>query len=134
MTRLPRVAKHLAEHGLVADAGLLVALERGDTQARALVQHAVRRGRQLQVPTSALAQVWRNGATQAELARALNQAHMHDLTTDAAKQVGHLLDEHSTSDIVDAHVATTWASVGGAVATSDPDELAALGVTSIIAI
>ncbi|HYU86058.1 MAG TPA: hypothetical protein VEK80_14760 [Kribbellaceae bacterium] len=69
-----------------------------------------------------VAQVWRPGAMQANLARALQgvRAVPRDVTT--AKRLGVLLGASGRSDVVDAHVAQL-ATDGGQVLTSDPEDI-----------
>jgi hypothetical protein len=72
------------------------------------------------VRTSAapLAQVWRDGARQANLARTLPGIDTLPLDQTAASRIGELLGNARTSDIVDGHVALITGA-GDTVLTSD---------------
>lgn len=74
-------------------------------------------------------QVWRNGATQASLARALRSVVVHPFVD--GRPVGRLLGAAGRSDVVDAHLVLLAAQLGEPVITGDPDDLhrlaAALG-------
>jgi hypothetical protein len=87
----------------VLDAGALVALERGDPRIRATAEDETR---SYVIPAPVLAQVWRDGARQARLARLLHEetTTIDQLDEGSAKAVGILLGRSGTSDIVDASV------------------------------
>lgn len=107
---------------LVLDAGALVAVDRRDRGIEALLLMAMQE--QIPVCTSGavIAQVWRDGARQANLARILNGVEIHPLDKSAGKQVGQLLAVSRASDVVDGHVAML-AQAGGRILTSDPDDI-----------
>ncbi|MDQ4010392.1 MAG: hypothetical protein M3228_06770 [Actinomycetota bacterium] len=71
---------------------------------------------------AAVAQVWRHGARQAQLARVLAGVAAPPLDLVIGKRLGALLGASRTCDVVDAHVASL-ASAGDTVLTSDPDDL-----------
>ena len=77
------------------------------------------------MPACALAQAWRDGSRQAELARLLKATDVvvENLDEPSARAVGELCARRATSDIADAFVAIVAAKYGGAVATGDPDDL-----------
>ena len=56
---------------LVLDAGALIAIERSDRQLRAVLQNAHDRAVPVRTSAAVVGQVWRGGARQAVLARAL---------------------------------------------------------------
>ena len=89
--------------GRVLDAGALIAIERGDERARQQIQVA---DRQLIIPAPVLAQVWRDGARQARLARLVgsHRTSVEILDEQLAKSVGVLLGRSGTSDVADASV------------------------------
>jgi len=107
---------------VVYDAGALVAAERSDRQVWA--DHRVR----LEVgavPTTTapvVAQVSRSHR-QAQLRRFLRGCHIVAFTPEEAHDVGALLGQASTSDVVDAHVIVTAAKTSSTVLSSDPDDL-----------
>lgn len=112
----------------VYDAGMLIALERGDQAAG--VQHdlLLREGMLPVVPAAVLAQVWRGGR-QARLAMALHGCVVHDLDEQDARTVGELCATTGTSDVVDASVVVA-APPGSLVLTSDVDEVRALATAA----
>jgi hypothetical protein len=93
--------------GLTLDNGALIALERGDQRMRALLRAALSEHREFHVAAGVIAQVWRDGAGQARLARFL---HADEVTTapldaDTARAVGRLCGLTRHVDVVDVHVA-----------------------------
>ena len=104
----------------VLDAGALIAIERRDLSFGAVMLVAQRRGIDLVTSSAVVAQVWRGGNTtgQVNLARQLKGIAERDLTTVQARQVGVLLRESGTSDVVDGHIALI-ARTGDTVHTSD---------------
>jgi hypothetical protein len=109
----------------VLDAGALVAVERGDRRAFAILKAAHERTMPLATSAGVLAQVWYNGSRQARLATVLRRCEVVDLTGSAAKLIGPLLRATDTTDVVDAHVALLTRT-GDAVVTSDPGDLSRL--------
>jgi hypothetical protein len=112
----------------VLDAGALVALERRNRKVGALVEIAAQHRIELILPSAVLAQVWRDGARQAILSKALSipgltEAPLHH---DDAKRAGELLRASGTTDVVDAHVAVLAARLRAPVITSDPHDITKL--------
>jgi hypothetical protein len=106
----------------VLDAGALIAIERRHRLTGLMLRVAHQRGLQVRTSAGAVAQVWRNGARQAELARALHGVDTVPLDVHAAKRIGPLLREAGSADVVDAHVA--WlAGDGDQILTSDPKDI-----------
>jgi predicted nucleic acid-binding protein len=112
----------------VLDAGALVAHERRDRRVAALMETAARHRIEMILPSAVLAQVWRDGARQAVLSKALRNPGLSEapLHHDDAKHVGELLRESGTTDVVDAHVAVLAARLKASVITSDPDDISKL--------
>ena len=110
---------------LVLDAGALVALDRRDRQVGALLRVAQRDGRRVTTSAAVIAQVWRDGARQVNLARVLTGVAARALDERAAREVGDLLAKSHTSDIVDAHVAVIT-HAGDHVLTGDVGDIAGL--------
>ncbi len=110
---------------LTLDAGALIAFDCGSHRMIALVKAARERGVRLIVPTCALAQAWRDGATQARLARLLKSDLIvfEPLDPPRARAVGEICGRSGTSDIADASVVLAAARHGGFVATSDAGDL-----------
>ena len=77
------------------------------------------------VPSSALAQAWRDGRRQARLARLLrsSQVQVEPLTDQRARAAGQLCGATGTRDIVDASVVLCAREHGHSVATSDVGDL-----------
>lgn len=120
----------------VLDAGALIALERDDRALWAALKLAARRGEDILVPSTALAQVWRGSRRQANLARVVGLCSIAPFDP-VAKAVGELCGRAETSDICDAHVALVASLRGSVLYTSDPDDLrrllaAAAGRTPVI--
>lgn len=115
---------------LVLDAGALIALDRNDRTAWAMLRVAADDGDLVQVPAGVIAQAWRDGPRQALLSRAL--AHCDEVPLDGAlaRAAGLLCGQSGTTDVIDASVAVTAAGVARrnhvAVVTSDPDDIAHL--------
>lgn len=110
----------------IYDAGALVAAERGDRRFFARHKTAAELERLLVVPSPVLAQAWRGGPRQANLARALQECTILPTAEATAKAAGVLLGRTRTSDAVDAIVVATALELDAVVVTSDPDDLGKL--------
>ena len=112
---------------LVLDAGALIALDRNDRMAWAMLRNAADDWAQVSVPAGVIAQAWRDGSRQVLLARALTHCDEVPLEGALARAAGLLCGRANTADIVDASVALVAAarSRTGATAlvTSDPTDL-----------
>jgi len=113
---------------VVLDAGALIAFERNDAKMRMLVELALRHGATLHVPSGVVAQVWRDGRTQARLARLLGSGvvAVQALDLEESQAVGVLCGQSRTRDVVDASVVLLARRWGARVVTSDPDDLRAI--------
>ena len=111
---------------LTLDAGALIALERGDRVTSSRMRAAVLEGVVRVVPTVVLTQVWRHPSRQVTLARVLRGCQVEPLTEELAREAGLLCAAAGTTDAVDAVVMASARSRGGAVLTSDPDDLGRL--------
>jgi hypothetical protein len=107
---------------LVLDAGALLAIDRRDRWVGALLRVAQQERIPVRTSPAVVAQVWRHGARQAQLARVLAGVAVPPLDLDTGKRLGALLGTTGSSDVVDAHVASL-ARAGDQVLTSDPDDL-----------
>lgn len=107
---------------LVLDVGALRAIDRRDRQIGALLRVAQQERIPVRTSPAAVAQVWRDGARQAQLARVLAGVAAPPLDLGIGKRLGTLLGTSRTCDVVDAHVASL-ARAGDQVLTSDPDDL-----------
>jgi hypothetical protein len=100
---------------LVLDAGALMAIDRSDRRA----------GADRVTVAPVVGQVWRDGARQAQLARALPMMGVLDVDRASAQAAGEVPRESGGSDVVDALVALATRP-GDQVLTSDPGDLGAL--------
>jgi len=116
------------KRGLTLDTGALIAIERGDEAARAIVNDALVARRPVHILPEVLAQVWRDGARQVHLARLLGRKEttLLTLTPSTAKVVGIAAGVSGVSDVVDVHVAVHARQHGHIVVTSDPDDIRAV--------
>lgn len=112
--------------GLTLDAGALIGYERGAPNARGIVRAALERGIVLVVPAVVLAEVWRGGPRSARLSLLLRDCEIEHLDDDLAREAGLLLARVRSAGTIDACIAAGVRRRGDAVATSDPDDLAAL--------
>jgi len=111
---------------LIVDAGpLIVDGERLNSRLWALIKRATERDDELHTTHPVLAQVWRDPARQANLARALRHFEVHAL--DESVSVGRRLAETGTADVVDAHLVVVAERLGTFVLTSDAEDLRVLG-------
>lgn len=113
---------------LVLDAGALLAIDRRDRVAGALLRVAQQERTPLLTSAAAVAQIWRDGSRQANLARVVAGMRADALGLQIGRQIGTLLSRSGTADVVDAHVASL-AATGDVVLTSDPDDLELLLAT-----
>lgn len=110
---------------LVLDAGGLIGVDRADRQVGVLLLAANREDVSVRTSGAVVAQVWRDGRLQANLARVLGGIDVVPLDDSAGRRVGRLLAATGTSDVVDGHVASLVES-GDILITSDVDDLARL--------
>jgi hypothetical protein len=107
---------------LVLDAGALIAIDRRDRTVGAMLRVAQQQHVAVRSSAGAVAQVWRDGARQANLARVLSGVDVAALDFAAAKRIGPLLGATETSDAIDGHVAQL-VEAGDHLLTSDPRDL-----------
>jgi hypothetical protein len=110
---------------MILDAGALIAIDRADSVVRARLASAHRRSIDVITTSPVVAQVWRQGRTQANLARTLPGIHVFAPTEGDARRCGELLAATRTTDVVDGFVAVL-ARDGDIILTSDIDDLRAL--------
>ncbi|HEY6506476.1 MAG TPA: PIN domain-containing protein [Vicinamibacterales bacterium] len=120
--------------GLTLDAGALIAFERNDRTAVALVARSLMHGYALAVPAGVVAQVWRNGRRQARLARLLGARDVEIAVLDdqRAREAGQLCGVTGTHDIVDASVILCARARRHRIVTSDPDDLRRLDSDAVL--
>ncbi len=109
---------------MILDAGFLISLDRGHRAAREFLTAALRHETPLRATHPVVAQVWRNGARQARLARFLGGIAVHPL--DDGHAVGVILARAGTADVVDAHLVSVAIGLSEPVLTADVDDLATL--------
>jgi predicted nucleic acid-binding protein len=111
--------------GAVLDTGSLIGFDRNDRRVVAIVARAVEHRDPLVVPVGVVAQAWRDGRTQARMARLLGSPACEIVPLDdlGARTVGQLCGTTGTDDITDASVAITARQRGLRVITSDPDDI-----------
>jgi predicted nucleic acid-binding protein len=114
---------------LVLDAGAFIGFEKRNQTVMALLDAARESGTDLVTSAPVIAQVWRDGQTQAELARFLRSVDIKVPTTDSAKQAGELLRVTRTADVVDAILANLCEHTDVLI-TSDPEDLKLLTDTN----
>ncbi|MCP3855626.1 MAG: hypothetical protein GY745_10360 [Actinomycetia bacterium] len=122
---------------LVLDTGALIALDRNNRPAWAMLRVAADTGSVIQVPAGAIGQAWRDGQRQALLSRALRHCDEVPLDGLAARAAGLLCGQTSSTDVIDASIAIAAGTLSRhdnvVIATSDPDDITqltnSLGIT-----
>ncbi|MDA8186434.1 MAG: PIN domain nuclease [Actinomycetota bacterium] len=109
----------------VLDAGALIAIDKRDRKVGAILRLLQRDGVPVRTSAAAVAQAWRSGRRQANLARVLRGLDVAAIDETAGKRVGELLGANGTNDLADAHVALLI-EPGGSVITSDKPDIEAL--------
>jgi hypothetical protein len=109
----------------VLDAGALIAIDKRDRKVGAVLRLLQRDGVPVRTSAGAVAQAWRSGPRQANLARVLPGLDVAVLDETAGKRVGELLGANGTNDLVDAHMALLI-EPGGSILTSDEPDITAL--------
>jgi hypothetical protein len=110
--------------GLTLDCGALIAHEKGDRRLQILMDEAVGRGATITLPSAVLAQAWRGNAPR--IARLLRACVVEPLDGERARQVGMLLAESHTSDVIDAVVVESAFRRLDSIVTSDPGDITRL--------
>ena len=103
---------------LVLDAGGLIAIDRLDRKVGAVLRIVQQENLPVRTSAAVVAQVWRNGARQANLARVLAGVDSAPLDGTTGKLVGEILARSATSDVVDGHLGFI-VRTGDTVVTSD---------------
>ncbi|HEX7135173.1 MAG TPA: hypothetical protein VF228_21550 [Iamia sp.] len=110
---------------MILDAGVLVSIDRGERVAKTVARLAYDGSVPLHTSQAVVAQVWRDGARQARLARFLRSVAIHPL--DDGREVGRVLRVSGTSDVVDAHLGLLAERWRDAILTGDVDDLTRVG-------
>ncbi len=79
------------------------------------------------VPAPVLAQAWRGGPRQANIARLLAMCEVEPMSVDQARKVGVLVGRSGHDDVVDVAVVEGAIRRGDAVVTSNRDHIARVG-------
>lgn len=103
---------------LVLDAGGLIAIDRLDRKVGAILRIVQQENLPVRTSAAVVAQVWRNGARQANLARVLAGVDSAPLDGTTGKLVGEILAGSATADVVDGHLGFI-VRTGDTVVTSD---------------
>jgi hypothetical protein len=107
---------------LVLDAGGLIAVDRQDRAVGAMLRIVQQESIPVRTSASVVAQVWRNGSHQANLARVLAGVDTVAINGPTGRLVGELLAKSRTSDVVDGHLAFI-VRARDTVLTSDPNDI-----------
>ena len=107
---------------LVLDAGGLIAVDRLDRKVGAILRVAQQEKMSVRTSAAVVAQVWRSGSLQANLARVLAGIEAAALDSVTGRLVGEVLALSSTADVVHGHLGIIVRS-GDAVLTSDPKDI-----------
>jgi len=109
--------------GVTYDTGALVAADRGERRVWARHRALLALRTAPTVPAPVVAQAWRGGGRQAQLARLLRGCDIESLDDDLARDVGILAGKAATPDIVDACVVEGALRRRDLVVTSDAGDL-----------
>ena len=117
-----------------ADAGALIALDKGDRRMIALLQEALARGIGFRIPSGVVGQVWRDGRRQVVLARLLRVSEVEIVPLDGPLSCacGELCGVAGTNDVIDASVVITARERDDVIVTSDPNDLLRLDPEAIL--
>lgn len=107
---------------VVLDAGALIAIDRRDRRVGAMLRVAQQERVAIRSSAGVVAQVWRDGARQANLARILSGVDVAALDLSVAKRIGQSLASVDSSDVIDGHVAQL-VEPGDQLLTSDPRDM-----------
>lgn len=104
------------------DAGALIAIDRRDRRVGAMLRVLQRAGEPVWTTEPVVAQVWRDGRKQANLARALTGIGVRPLGGGEGRRVGELQGRADADDVVDAHLVLSLRH-DDLVLTSDPEDI-----------
>jgi len=107
---------------LVLDAGGLIAIDRLDRAVGAMLRVAQQEKLPVRTSAAVVAQVWRNGSLQVNLARVLAGVDAATLDGVRGRSVGEILALSRTADVVDGHLGLVVQS-GDTVLTSDAKDI-----------
>lgn len=110
-------------NGVTYDTGALIAADRNDRRTWALHAGFLALEVSPTVPTPVIAEAWRGGSRQANLARFLALCIPEHLTDEQAKAVGVLAGRAGHDDVVDVTVVEGAVRRNDAVVTSNPNHI-----------
>lgn len=113
-------------NGVTYDTGALIAADRNDRQMWALHAGFLAEKAVVTVPSPVVAEAWRGGSRQANLARLLALCEVEELSYEQARRVGALAGKAGHDDIVDVTVVEGAARRRDAIITSDPSPITAV--------
>ena len=111
---------------MILDAGVLVAIERDESDAKDFVEAARLAREPLRTTAPVVSQVWRDGARQVLLTRFLPSVEVLAFTTNHVSLVGTLLRHSGTAGVVDAHMLACAIHLEDSIITSDLGDFAHL--------
>lgn len=114
---------------LVLDSGALIALDRNERSMWTRLKAAHASATPPLTHAGVLGQVWRGGARQARLARALKGIDVEALDRELGRAAGELLATAELSDVIDAAL-VLLSEDGDEIVTSDVDDLAQLALAA----
>ena len=112
--------------GITYDTGALIAADRAERRIWARHRALLALRVMPTVPAPVLAQPWRGGSRQAQLAGLLAGCGVEALDDGQARSVGSLAARAATTDIVDVCVVERAVRRNDLVVSSDPDDLRAI--------
>jgi hypothetical protein len=110
-------------NGVTYDTGALIAADRNDRTMWALHAGFLAEAAVVTVPSPVVAEAWRGGSRQANLARLLALCEIEDLSYSQARQVGVLAGKVGHDDIVDVTVVEGALRRHDAIITSNPTHI-----------
>jgi hypothetical protein len=117
-----RTRQYRSDVTLVLDAGGLIAVDRRDRSVGAILRVAQQEGVAVRTSAAVVAQVWRNGSLQANLARVLAGVDSAPLDGPTGRMVGEVLAHSRTADVLGGHLGLITQSED-TVLTSDPVDI-----------
>ena len=111
---------------MILDAGVLIAVDRGERAAQAFLSASAEAGAALRTTAPVVAQAWRDGARQARLSKLLDALEIHGFAPAEAKVVGALLLRSGASDVADAHIVGVAVRLEDSIITADASDFRAL--------
>jgi len=120
--------------GITLDMGALIALDRGERRMIRLLDQALTAHKASRIPAGVVGQVWRDGRSQATLARFLKAREVEIVPLDEhlSRSCGELCGATRTSDVIDASVVIVAKERHDVIVTSDGDDLRRLDPTAPI--